>query len=67
MNESNPFLAIEPDGMCPPKLREQLIAEIDLIRNTMTVVELYVGEFFKAASVLADPSVSTSGQSSSQS
>ncbi|RYC69044.1 hypothetical protein EQG79_16730 [Spirosoma sordidisoli] len=63
MDEPNPFLAIEPDATCPPELREQLISEIDLIRDTMTVIELYVGEFFKAASILADPPVANSGQS----
>ncbi|MBC8154729.1 MAG: hypothetical protein H7Z72_17665 [Bacteroidetes bacterium] len=42
----NPFKAIEPDAVCPPHLKEELVSEIDLIRNTLQVVELYSGDLF---------------------
>ena len=48
----NPFKLIEPDANCPPHLREQIISEIDMIRNTLTVVELYTGDLFGAISAL---------------
>ncbi len=40
----NPFKAIEPDAVCPPHLKVELISEIDLIRNVLQVVELYSGD-----------------------
>lgn len=48
----NPFKLIEPDANCPPHLREQIVSEIDLIRNALTVVELYTGNLFGALSAI---------------
>ena len=42
----NPFKSIEPDAVCPPHLKTELISEIDLIRNALQVVELYSGDLF---------------------
>lgn len=51
----NPFKLIEPDDDCPPHLKEQLVSEIDLIRNTLKIVELYSGDLFGSISVLLTP------------
>ncbi len=38
MNEkTNPFKALESDACCPTDLKDDLIAEIDLIRNALMV------------------------------
>jgi len=63
MERPNPFLALEPDANCPPELKHELVAEIDLIRNVMVVVELYVGDFFNSAIALAGRPVSQSDSS----
>jgi len=63
MERPNPFLALEPDANCPPELKHELMAEIDLIRNVMTVIELYVGDFFNSAIALGDRPVSPSDSS----
>lgn len=47
---------METDDQCPPNLKNELFSEIDLIRNAVTVVELYIGDLFGVASVLANPS-----------
>lgn len=52
---TNPFKEMEPDAACPPHLKTELVLEIDLIRNALTIVELYVGDLFGVASVLANP------------
>ncbi|AQG80971.1 hypothetical protein [Spirosoma montaniterrae] len=52
--ETNPFKALEPTDTCPPHMKEQIVSEIDTIRNTMTIIQLYVGELFSMASALAD-------------
>ena len=48
----NPFKQIEPDAICPPHLQEQIVSEIDVIRNTLRVVELYTGDLFGALSAM---------------
>ena len=55
MEIHNPFKELEPDASCAPHLKTELVSEIDLIRNTMTVVELYVGDLFGTALTLLDP------------
>lgn len=60
MENSNPFKELEPDAICPPHLKTELVSEIDLIRNAITVVELYVGDLFGLASVLVNPNQATS-------
>ncbi|GAB3890910.1 hypothetical protein [Spirosoma agri] len=55
MKTHNPFLELEPDAECPPHLKAELIAEIDLIRDVATVLELYIGDLFGVVSVLASP------------
>lgn len=47
---------MEPDDVCPPSLRGEIVSEIDFIRNSMTVVRLYVGELFGMALALSSPS-----------
>lgn len=46
MDNSNPFKQLEPDGFCPPNLKEEIVSEIDLIRNSLTIVEVYVDQLF---------------------
>ncbi|GAB4027053.1 hypothetical protein GCM10028809_11680 [Spirosoma gilvum] len=55
MENTNPFKQLEPDDVCPPNLKTELVSEIDLIRNAITLVELYVGDLFALASALANP------------
>ena len=51
----NPFKQIEPDVTCPPYLKDQIISELDLIRNTLKVVELYSGDLFGTLSAVLTP------------
>jgi hypothetical protein len=46
----NPFKLIEPDATCPPEVKTAVISEIDLIRNALSVVELYTGDLFGTVS-----------------
>ncbi|QKZ12070.1 hypothetical protein [Spirosoma sp. KUDC1026] len=46
--ENNPFKEIEPEASCPPNLKNELVAEIDLIRNALQVVEIYTYDIFPA-------------------
>lgn len=39
--ETNPFKELEPDASCPPKLKGELLSEIDLVRNTLVVTGVY--------------------------
>jgi hypothetical protein len=55
MESQNPFKELESDATCPPNLKNELVAEIDLIRNAITLVEIYVGDLFGLASILASP------------
>jgi len=56
MEAHNPFLEIEPEDECPPHLKSAIVSEIDLIRDFTTIVELYIGDLFGVASVMANPS-----------
>lgn len=49
---TNSFKQIESDESCPPAVREAIVAEIGLIRNTLSVVELYTGDLFATISAL---------------
>ena len=51
----NPFKLIEPEGECPPHLKEQIISESDLIRNALTIIELYSGDLFGSISAMLSP------------
>ena len=66
MEHPNPFLAMEPDANCPPELKNGLVAEIDLIRNVITVIDLYVGGFVNSAVVLANPPILDSDSPATQ-
>ncbi|GAB2528397.1 hypothetical protein [Spirosoma aerophilum] len=55
MENPNPFKELESDAICPPHLKNELVSEIDLIRNAITIVEVYIGDLFGLASVLANP------------
>lgn len=46
------FKEIELPDSCPPNVKEELISEIDLIRNSLSVVEVYVDDLFSVASTL---------------
>ncbi len=46
MNDKNPFKDMEPDASCPPYLKDELVSEIDLIRNALQVVEVYGYDIF---------------------
>ena len=41
----NPFIFIEQNAQVPERLKNALLSEIDTIRNTSTIVELFVGNF----------------------
>lgn len=45
---------MEPDELCPPDLRGEIVSEIDFIRDSLTVVRLYVGELFGVALAMSD-------------
>ena len=45
---------MEPDESCPPNLRNEIVSEIDFIRNSLTVVRLYVSELFGVALAMSD-------------
>jgi hypothetical protein len=55
MENSNPFKNLESEATCPPHLKNELVSEIDLIRNVITIIEVYIGDLFGLASVLASP------------
>lgn len=55
MRTSNPFKEIESDASCPAHLQHELVSEIDLIRNAITIVDVYIGDFFDLAAALVDP------------
>ena len=59
METPNPFKELESDATCPPHLKDELVSEIDLIRNVITVIELYVGDLFGLASALVNPPQAT--------
>ncbi len=46
--EANPFKEMEPDATCPPHLKKEIVSEIDLIRNSLQVVEVYAYDIFSA-------------------
>ena len=46
--KGNPFKLIEPSGQVPKHLKKALVSEIDTIRNTSTLIELFVGNFINA-------------------
>jgi len=48
----NVFKEIELSDTCPPSVKEELISEIDLIRNSLTIVEVFIDDLFKVASSL---------------
>lgn len=48
MENANPFKQIEPDADCPPHLKAEIFSEIDLIRNSLQVVEVYAYDIFTA-------------------
>ncbi len=48
----NAFKLIEPEDHCPPHLKEQIVSELDLIRNALAVVELYSGDLFGSISAM---------------
>ena len=55
MDNPNPFKEFESDAVCPPHLIDELVSEIDLIRNAITIVDIYIGDLFGLATVLASP------------
>ena len=46
MDKPNPFKQIEPDVTCPPRLKGEVLSEVDFIRNTLRVVEVYGYDIF---------------------
>lgn len=51
MNPTNPFKKMEPDASCPPNLKGEITSEIDLIRNSLQVVEVYAYDIFTVFTV----------------
>lgn len=60
MENTNPFKQLESDAICPPNLKTELVSEIDLIRNAITIVDLYIGDLLDLASALVNPPYVTS-------
>ena len=54
MANANPFKELEPDVVCPPHIKKEIVSEIDLIRNTVMIIDLYVGDLVNVASALMD-------------
>lgn len=46
------FKQIEPAEFCPPNIQVELVSEMDTIRNSLQVVELYIGDFLNVISSL---------------
>lgn len=44
----NVFKEIEPDDKVPEYLKKALVSEIDVIRDTMSIVTLFTSHFFDA-------------------
>ncbi|GAB3807285.1 hypothetical protein GCM10028819_43850 [Spirosoma humi] len=65
METPNPFKEFESDAVCPPHLKDELVSEIDLIRNAITLVDVYIGDLFDLVSTLADPLLITSTEKKS--
>jgi len=55
MENPNPFKQLESDATCPANLKEELVSEIDLIRNVTTIIDVYIGDLFNLAAVLINP------------
>ena len=51
----NTFKQIEPEDECPSHLKNDLISEIEVIRNALQVIELYASDLFRVLSVLVNP------------
>lgn len=43
---------MESDAQCPPQLKTEIVSEIDLIRNSLQVVEFYAYDIFSAFTTL---------------
>lgn len=48
LEKENPFKLLEPTEEAPAHLKRALISELDTIRNTSTIIELFVGNFINA-------------------
>lgn len=48
----NVFKEIELPDTCPPAIQEELVSEIDLIRNSLTFLDVFVGDLFQVATTL---------------
>ncbi|GAB3333407.1 hypothetical protein GCM10027299_40890 [Larkinella ripae] len=46
------FKEIELPDTCPPNVKAELVSEIDLIRNSLSVVAVYVDDFLGVVSIL---------------
>ena len=55
METPNPFKELESDAICPPHLKAEIVSEIELIRNAVTLVDIYIGDLFALASTLVNP------------
>ncbi len=47
--KNNVFEELEPDAEVPAYLKNALVSEIDLIRDTMQIVELFTDSLFSTA------------------
>jgi hypothetical protein len=50
MSENNPFKSIESTATVPANVKQEIVAELDTIRNASTLVELFVGNLINTAS-----------------
>jgi hypothetical protein len=46
---NNVFKEIEPDEEIPETLRKALVSEIDMMRDSMSVISLFTSHFFDTA------------------
>ncbi|QJD78609.1 hypothetical protein [Spirosoma rhododendri] len=51
---TNPFKDLEPDVHCPPELKREIFAELDMVRNALQVVEVYAYDIFTVLTVFLD-------------
>lgn len=50
------FKYLEPAATCPEHLKDELLSEIEIIRNSLQVIKLYAGDIFNVLTVIVTAS-----------
>lgn len=50
MSENNPFKSIESTANVPANVKQEIVSELNTIRNASKLVELFVGNLINTAS-----------------